>query len=76
MPINFSRLLMLAGLALFLLGGAFYLASRFDLPFGRLPGDFRFESGNFKFYFPLTSMLLVSLLLTILINLIARFLNR
>jgi hypothetical protein len=36
---------------------------------GRLPGDIRIEKENFRFYFPITTMILFSLLLTILINL-------
>lgn len=37
---------------------------------GRLPGDVRIERENFKFYFPFTTMLLISLLLTIIINIV------
>jgi len=39
---------------------------------GRLPGDIRIEKENFKFYFPLTTMLLLSILLTLIINIIRR----
>ncbi|WP_018613694.1 DUF2905 domain-containing protein [Segetibacter koreensis] len=39
---------------------------------GRLPGDIRIERENFKFYFPLTTMILLSLLLTLIINLLKR----
>ncbi|WP_243664068.1 DUF2905 domain-containing protein [Rhodothermus marinus] len=42
------------------------------MPFGRLPGDFSWEKGNFRIYFPLGTMLLVSLVLTILLNLLLR----
>lgn len=35
---------------------------------GRLPGDIQFERGNFKFYFPIVTCILLSLLLTILIR--------
>ena len=41
---------------------------------GRLPGDIRVERENFRFYFPLTTMILFSLLLTLVINLIKKFL--
>lgn len=41
---------------------------------GRLPGDIRIEKENFRFYFPVTTMILFSLLLTLIINLIKRFL--
>jgi H+/Cl- antiporter ClcA len=40
--------------------------------FGRLPGDIRVEKENFKFYFPVVTMLLLSLLLTIVINILRR----
>jgi hypothetical protein len=41
---------------------------------GRLPGDIRVERENFRFYFPLTTMIIISLLATILVNLIKKFL--
>lgn len=41
---------------------------------GRLPGDIRIEKENFRFYFPITTMLLLSAVLTILINIIKKFL--
>jgi H+/Cl- antiporter ClcA len=40
--------------------------------FGRLPGDIRVEKENFRFYFPIVTMLLLSLLLTIIINILRR----
>ncbi|HWJ26730.1 MAG TPA: DUF2905 domain-containing protein [Flavisolibacter sp.] len=39
---------------------------------GRLPGDIRVEKENFRFYFPLTTMILFSLLLTLIINILRR----
>ncbi len=41
---------------------------------GKLPGDIRVERENFKFYFPFTTMLLLSLAVTLIINLIKKFL--
>jgi O-antigen/teichoic acid export membrane protein len=41
---------------------------------GRLPGDIRVERENTRFYFPITTMILLSLLLTIIINVIRRIL--
>jgi hypothetical protein len=41
--------------------------------FGRLPGDVRIDRGNVKVYFPITSMILISLVLTLLLNLLRRF---
>lgn len=41
---------------------------------GRLPGDIRIEKENVRFYFPITTMILFSVLLTVIVNLIRRFL--
>ncbi len=41
---------------------------------GRLPGDIRYESGSTRVYIPITSMLLLSILLTIAVNLLRRLL--
>ena len=41
--------------------------------FGRLPGDLRIERENVRVFIPFTSMILVSIVLTLLLNLIRRF---
>ena len=41
---------------------------------GRLPGDIRVEKENFRFYFPITTLVIFSLLLTLIVQLIRRFL--
>lgn len=41
--------------------------------FGRLPGDIRIERPNSSFYFPITSMVIVSIVLSVLVNLLRRF---
>jgi hypothetical protein len=40
---------------------------------GRLPGDIRIERENFRFYFPLATMIIFSLLITLIINILKRF---
>ncbi len=69
---NLARLLFFAGLVLILIAGGLYFLGRFNLPLGRLPGDIRIEGENFTFYFPLATSLLLSILLTLLLNGIAR----
>ena len=69
---NIARTLMLGGIALFLIGGGIYLAAKFGIPLGRLPGDIRIEGKNGGFYFPIISSILVSVVLTILVNVILR----
>jgi Protein of unknown function (DUF2905) len=39
---------------------------------GRLPGDIRIEKENFRFYFPLATMIVLSLLVTLMVNIIKR----
>lgn len=73
---NIARYLMLGGIALFLIGGGVYLSAKYGFPLGRLPGDIRIEGENGSFYFPVTSSILVSILLTIFINIISRFLQK
>jgi hypothetical protein len=41
--------------------------------FGRLPGDIRYETESTRVYVPITSMILLSLLLTLIFNLVRRF---
>ena len=71
-----SRYLMLGGIIIFLIGGGIFLASKFGIPLGRLPGDIRIEGENGSFYFPITSSILVSVILSILLNIISRLLKK
>ncbi len=73
---SLARYLMLGGLILFLIGGGLYLAAKFGLPLGRLPGDIRIEGENGSFYFPITTSILVSVVLTIALNVIVRLLKK
>lgn len=71
-----ARLLMILGVVLFLIGGLMYLIARLGIPLGRLPGDIRIEGDNFTCFFPIATTILLSIILTVIINLIARYLNR
>ena len=71
-----GRAVMTGGALLLLIGGGIYLAGRFGLPLGRLPGDIRIERDGFSFYFPLTTSILVSVILTVVLNLVARIWKR
>ncbi len=73
---NIGRYLMIGGAVLFLIGGGVYLASRFGLPIGRLPGDFHFEGKNWSFYFPLATSIILSILLTVVLNIIVRLFRK
>lgn len=56
-----------AGIVLILLGIFIWLFGNKFHWFGNLPGDIKVESENFKFYFPITSMILLSIILSIMI---------
>ena len=73
---SIARTLMIGGVIIFLVGGGIFLVSKFGIPLGRLPGDIRIEGENGSFYFPITSSILVSVVLTILLNVIMRLLRK
>ena len=60
-----QQLLVTLGIILLIIGLAWPLLSK--LPFGRLPGDIYIEKENFSFYFPLTTGLLISIILSVLL---------
>jgi hypothetical protein len=72
-PSDIGKLLLAIGIGISLLGLALMLAGRLNLPWlGHLPGDLSFKGRNFSFYFPITTCLLVSVVLSVLLWLISR----
>ena len=63
-----GKLLVLIGLGITAVG----LLVMLGIPFGRFPGDIYVRHGNFSFYFPLATSLIVSILLTVLFALFRR----
>jgi len=63
-----GKLLVLVGLGIAGLG----LLMMIGVPFGRLPGDIMVRRGNFSFYFPLATSIILSIILTILLALFRR----
>ena len=71
---DIGRLLIVLGVGLVVIGGIILLLGKVPgLHLGRLPGDFSWESGRTKVYFPLATMVVVSIVLTILVNLLLRW---
>lgn len=64
-----SRWLIVAGLVLLLAGALLHFAPGLLNWFGRLPGDIRIETERGRVFVPITSMIVVSVLLTLLVNL-------
>ncbi len=73
---DFGRILIIIGLTLVFVGGIILIAVRYFPWLGHLPGDFSFEGEEFKFYFPLVSMILLSLVGSILLNIVLRIFRR
>ena len=70
-----GKILLGLGVVMVILGGVLLLAGNLSgkVPWiGRLPGDIYIERGNFRFYFPLTTSILVSIILTLVLMLIGR----
>lgn len=70
MPPELGRILLIIGILLVVVGGLATLGVR--LPFGRLPGDIAIEGERGDLYFPIVTMIIVSVVLTVLFNLFLR----
>ena len=65
-PADLGKMLLVFGLAFIVLGVVFIFAGR--VPFlGRLPGDIEIRGKNFVFYFPITTMLFASAILSLVL---------
>jgi len=69
---HMGRFLVLAGLILIIIGIIWQWAPGLLHWFGRLPGDIRIETERSRIYIPVVSMLLVSIVLTLLVNILKR----
>ncbi len=69
-----GKLLLIGGAVALLVGLLFLLLGK--TPFGRLPGDITITSGNFTCIAPIVTMLLVSLVLTVIVNFLAALFRR
>ncbi|MFP4129033.1 MAG: DUF2905 domain-containing protein [Desulfonatronovibrio sp.] len=66
---SFGKLLIAAGVVLIIAGALLLFKDRLPLGLGRLPGDISFEKGNFRFYFPLGTSIVISIILTLVLSL-------
>jgi hypothetical protein len=69
-----GRYIIMAGVLIVLIGLVWYFLGHRLNWIGRLPGDIRIEREGFRFYFPLTTMVLLSLLLSGVLNILRRIL--
>ena len=67
-----AKTFIIAGISLLLIGLALLYAPGLLSWFGRLPGDLHIERGQTRIFIPITSMIVVSVVLTLIVNLFFR----
>ena len=69
-----GKLLLVVGVVALIVGALFLVLGK--TPFGRLPGDITVTTGNFTCVAPIVTMLLVSIILTVIVNIVLALLRR
>mgnify|MGYP001547219742 CR=1 FL=1 len=67
-----GKYILIVGLFIVLAGILVYFFHDYFKWIGKLPGDIRIERGNFHFYFPLATMIVISVIITIVVNVVKR----
>jgi hypothetical protein len=67
---EFGKILITFGIILVIVGLIFTVGEKFGI--GRLFGDIYYKKDNFTFYFPITTSIIISIILTILLNIFFR----
>jgi hypothetical protein len=73
---DLGRVLVILGLVILVTGILLLVGGRIFPWLGRLPGDIRYEGENFKLFIPITTMILISVVGTIILNIIIRIFRR
>ena len=68
-----AEIFIFIGVVFILIGMFLYVFK--DFPLFRLPGDIVVEKENFKFYFPITSAIVISIVLSLIFSIISKFLK-
>lgn len=63
---SLGKLITIIGICLVIVGLLITFGNKFG--FGKLPGDIYIEKGNFKFFFPITSSIIISILLSLILK--------
>ena len=73
---DMGRWLLILGAVIFITGLVFVVGGRLFPWLGRLPGDIHYETENVKVFIPITTMILISVVGTIVLNILVRFFRR
>ena len=72
---DLGKWVVVAGIALIFVGGLMWLLGRIPF-FGNLPGDIRIQTQNMSCFIPIVSIIIVSVVATIILNIIIRIVNK
>jgi hypothetical protein len=75
---SMAKFIILTGIILILVGALFFLASSsqvFDFKLKKLPGDILIKKDNFTFFFPITTSIILSAILTLILNIIGKIIK-
>ncbi len=70
---TFGKILVGLGVSIAIIGAGIWLLGKSGVPFGSLPGDIRIERGKTSFYLPIATCIVLSIGLTIVVNVLLRF---
>ena len=73
---DIGRILLILGAVILITGAVLLVGGRLFPWLGNLPGDIRYESENFKLYIPITTMIVISVVGTIVLNILIRIFRR
>jgi hypothetical protein len=69
-----GKYIIASGIFIVIAGTFIYFFHDYFKWFGKLPGDIRIEKESYRFYFPLATMIVISIVITLIINIFKRFL--
>jgi hypothetical protein len=69
-----GKYIIIAGASILIAGTLIYFFHDYFKWPGKLPGDIRIEKENYRFYFPIVTMLIISIAITLIVNVIKRLL--
>ncbi|MEO6814059.1 MAG: DUF2905 domain-containing protein [Ginsengibacter sp.] len=68
-----GKYIFIAGIFIVIAGILIYFFHNYFKWIGKLPGDIRIKNENFSIYFPIVTMIIFSVLITVIVNIIKRF---
>ncbi len=71
-----GKWILIVGVLLILVGAVVWLVETLGLPLGRLPGDIRMRGEGWSFSFPIVTCIVISVALTVVLNLLLWFFRR